>query len=95
MVAAHKKALDFIRTSSADTLAGTILGNAKTAEQFQGLDRLLVVKLIERIRSGYGTGCLSKSGFDVEMNLAVTYQLVKQPITFNEFADTTWAGDCP
>ena len=95
MVAAHKKALDFIRSSSADMLAGTILGNAKTAEQFQGLDRLLVVKLIDRIRSGYGTGCLSKSGFDVEMNLAVTYQLVKQPITFNEFADTTWAGDCP
>ncbi len=95
MVAAHKKALDFIRSSNADTLAGLILGNAKTAEQFQGLDRATVVKLIDRIKSGYGTGCLSKSGFDVEMNLAVTYQLVKQPITFNEFADTQFAGDCP
>ena len=95
MVAAHKKALDFIRASTADTLAGVILGNAKAAEQFQGLDRPTVVKLIDRIKSGYGTGCLSKSGFDVEMSLAVTYQLVKQPITFNDFADTQFAGDCP
>ncbi|TMC70370.1 MAG: ABC transporter substrate-binding protein [Chloroflexi bacterium] len=95
MVAAHKKALEFIKASTADTLAGTILGNTKAAEQFQGLDRATVVKLIDRIKSGYGTGCLSKSGFDVEMNLALTYQLVKQAITFNEFADTQFAGDCP
>jgi ABC-type lipoprotein export system ATPase subunit len=94
MVAAHKKALELIKASSADTLAGVILGNPKAAEQFQGLDRATVVKLIDRIKTGYGTGCLSKSGFDVEVNLAVTYQLVKQPITFNEFADTQFAGEC-
>jgi hypothetical protein len=29
------------------------------------------------------------------MNLAVTYRLVKQPIAFNEFADTQFAGECP
>ena len=95
MVTAHKRALDFIRSSTADTLAGVILGNPKAAEQFQGLDRATVVKLIDRIKSGYGTGCLSKSGFDVEMNLAVTYQLVKQPITFADFGDTQFAGECP
>ena len=36
-----------------------------------------------------------KSCFDVEMNLAVTYQLVKQPITCADFADTQFAGECP
>jgi ABC-type nitrate/sulfonate/bicarbonate transport system substrate-binding protein len=95
MVNAHKKALSFIRASSADTLADTVLKNAKTAEQFSGLDRAIVVKLIDRIKSGYGTGCLSKSGFEVEMNIAVSYQLVKQPITFAEFGDTRYAGECP
>ncbi len=95
MVGAHKKALDFIRASSAEVIADTILKNAKTAEQFAGLDRPLVVKLIDRIRGGYGTGCLSRSGFKVEMDLAVAYQLAKQPITFEEFGDTTWAGACP
>lgn len=95
MVNAHKKALDFIKASSPATLADVILGNKKTAEQFSGLDKALVVKLIERIKPGYGSGCLSKSGFDVEMNIAVTYQLVKQPITFQEFANTTYAGECP
>lgn len=95
MVAAHKKALEFIRASSAEVLADTIMKNPKTAEQFAGLERPTVVKLIDRIRGGYGNGCLSRSGFKVEMDLAVTYQLVKQPITFEEFADTTFAGACP
>jgi len=95
MVNAHKKALEFIKSSTPDALADVILKNPKTAEQFSGLDRTLVVKLIERIKPGYGTGCLSKSGFDVEMNIATTYQLVKQPITFQEFANTTYAGECP
>ncbi|TMF53555.1 MAG: hypothetical protein E6I19_13355 [Chloroflexi bacterium] len=95
MVTAHQKALAFITASTADALADTVLKNAKTAEQFAGLDRPLVVKLIERIKPGYGTGCLSKSGFDVEMNIAVTYQLTKQAITFAEFGDTRYAGECP
>jgi NitT/TauT family transport system substrate-binding protein len=95
MVNAHKKALDFIKASSPSTLADIILNNKKTAEQFSGMEKPLVVKLIERIKPGYGTGCLSKSGFDVEMNIAVTYQLVKQAITFQEFANTTYAGECP
>lgn len=95
MVAAHQKALAFIRSSTADTLADTILKNAKTAEQFAGLERPIVVKLIERIKTGYGTGCLSKSGFEVEMNIAVTYQLVKQPISFSDFGDSRFASECP
>jgi hypothetical protein len=84
-----------MKTSSADALADVVLKNAKTAEQFSGLDRGLVVKLIERIKPGYGTGCLSKSGFDVEMNIATTYGLVKQAITFQEFGSTAYAGECP
>jgi NitT/TauT family transport system substrate-binding protein len=95
MVAAHQKAFAFIKASNAETLADTILKNAKTAEQFSGLDRAIVVKLIDRIKPGYGTGCLSKSGFDVEMNIAVTYGLTKQAITFAEFGDSRFAGECP
>lgn len=44
MVTAHQKALAFIKASTADALADTVLKNAKTAEQFAGLDRPLVVK---------------------------------------------------
>ena len=95
MVDAHKKALAFMKSSTPSALADVILGNQKTAEQFSGLEKPLVTKLIERIKPGYGSGCLSKSGFDVEMTIATTYQLVKQPITFQEFADTRYAGECP
>ena len=95
MVNAHKKALDYIGKTDAATIADVILGNAKTKEQFAGIDKALLTKLIDRIKSGFGTGCLSKSGFDAEMNLSVTYQLVKQAITFQDFADTSFAGECP
>lgn len=94
MVNAHKKALAFIRTSTAPALADVVLGNPKTAEQFSGLDKTLVTKLIERIKPGYGDGCLSRSGFKAEMDLAVTYQLVKQAITFEEYTDASFAGAC-
>jgi ABC-type nitrate/sulfonate/bicarbonate transport system substrate-binding protein len=94
MVNAHLKGLDFIRRSSAARIADVVLGNARTRQQFEGLERPLVERIIERIKPGYGSGCLSQAGFQVEMDLAVQYQVVKQPIGFYDFADTTWAGAC-
>lgn len=94
MVTAHKNALAFIKANTAQTLAEVVLANPKTAEQFAGLDKALVTKLIDRIKPGYGDGCLSRSGFKAEMDLAVTYQLTKQAISFDEFGDPTFAGAC-
>jgi NitT/TauT family transport system substrate-binding protein len=95
MVNAHKKALTFIRTRSSGEIADVVLKNPKTAEQFKGLDRALVVKIFDRIKSGFGDGCLSRSGFNVEMRLALDYKLVKQAITFEEFTEARFAGECP
>lgn len=94
-VNAHKKGLDFIRTHSASEIADVVLKNPKTAEQFKGLSRPLVVKILERIKSGFGSGCLSRSGFEIEMKLALEYKIVKRAVTFEEFADATFAGACP
>jgi NitT/TauT family transport system substrate-binding protein len=95
MVSAQKKGLEFIRQSSAETIAQAVLSNTLTAQQFDGLEKSLVVDIIDRIKPGFGTGCLSRAGFQLEMDLAVKYQIVKTPITFGEFADPTWAGTCP
>lgn len=95
MVNAQKKGLDFIRTSTSAQVADLVLGFPRTAEQFKGLERSLVEKIIERLKGGYGTGCISKSGFEAEMKLSVDNTLTKGPITFAQFADTTWAGECP
>lgn len=95
MVNAHKKGLSFIRTRSTPEIVDTVLKNSKTAEQFKGLDRTLVVKILDRIKPGFGDGCLSRSGFETENQLAVEYKLVRRAITFEEFADTTFAGACP
>jgi len=53
-----------------------------------------VTKVIDHIKSGFGTGCLSKAGFDAEMKIALDYKLVSGPITFEQFADTSFAGSC-
>jgi hypothetical protein len=95
VVNAHKKGLNFIRSKPAAEIAAAVLKNPQTAEQFQGLDRSLVVKILDRIKPGFGDGCLSRSGFDVEMKLAAEYKIVKRSITFEEFADTSFAGACP
>jgi NitT/TauT family transport system substrate-binding protein len=95
IVDATKRGLEFIHTHSSAETVDVVLKNPKTAEQFEGLDRALVVKMFDRIKPGFGTGCLSRSGFDTEMKLAVDYKLVKKPITFDEFADTRFAGACP
>jgi NitT/TauT family transport system substrate-binding protein len=94
MVNAHKEALQYIRTHASSDVADIVLKNPRTAEQFHGLDRNLVTKILDRIKGGFGDGCLSRSGFDVEMRLGVEYKVVKRAISFEEFADTSFAGAC-
>ncbi len=95
MVQAHKKGFQFIRSRPTAELVDLMLKNPKTAEQFKGLDRALIAKMLDRVKPGFGDGCLSRAGFATEMDLAVEYKLVKRAITFEEFADTTFAGACP
>jgi hypothetical protein len=94
MVRAEQNGLNFIRSNSAEAIADVVLSNPLTKQQFDGLEKPLVVDIINRIKPGFGTGCLSRSGFRVEMDLAVQYQVVSKPITFDEFADPQWAGEC-
>jgi NitT/TauT family transport system substrate-binding protein len=94
MVNVQKRGLEFIRANSAAAIADTVLGNAKAAEQFQGLDKSVVTKVIEHVKSGFGTGCISKSGFDTEMKISTDYKLVSAPITFEQFADSSFVGSC-
>ncbi len=95
MVDAHKKGLELIRTRSTAETADLVMRNPKTAELFSGLDRAMVIKIFDRIKPGFGTGCLSRSGFEVQMKLALEYQLVRRAVTFEEIADTRYAGECP
>ena len=95
MVNVQKKGLEFIRANGPAAIADVILGNAQSAQQFQGYDKALVTRVIEHIKGGFGTGCISKAGFDAEMKVSLDYKLVSGPITFEQFADTQFAGSCP
>ncbi len=95
MVNAHRKGLDFIRKNSSAMLADLVLNNKTTAEQFEGIDRSLTIKIFDRIRPGFRSGCLSKAGFQAEMDLATKYKLVRAPISYEDFAYTKFAGACP
>ncbi len=95
VVNAQKKALEFIRTHSSKEIVDLVLASPKGAEQFSGVEPTLFVKMVDKIKGGFGTGCLSKSGFQAEMGIAVEFHLVRRAITFEEFADTRFAGACP
>lgn len=95
MVRAHQKGLEFIRTRPTAELVELMLKNPKTAEQFKGLDRALISKMLAHVKPGFGDGCLSRAGFATEMELAVEYKLVKRAISYEEFADPSFAGACP
>ena len=94
MVNVQKRGLDFIRANSASAIGDAILANPQAAAQFQGLDKALVTKVIDHIKTGFGTGCISKAGFEAEMKIAVDFKLTSGPITFEQFADTLTAGAC-
>src|SRR5712691_3090568 len=94
MVNVQKKGLDFIRANNASAVADVVMGSATASAQFQGFDRALVTKVIDHIKSGFGTGCISRAGFATEMKISTDYKLVSGPITYEQFADTTFAGAC-
>lgn len=95
IVRATRKGLEYVRSTSPERLATELMDHPRTREYFTGLQRPFVVEMFRKIRGGFGTGCLSRRGFEAQMRLAVQYQVVRQPITFEEFADTRWAGACP
>jgi len=94
-VEANKKALRFIQRATPAEIADTVLDDSKVSPQFAGLSRDLVIEMVEKIKSGFGDGCLSRAGFKVEMDLASQFGIVKAPITFEDFADARFAGVCP
>jgi NitT/TauT family transport system substrate-binding protein len=95
MVAAHKKGLAFVRSKSGAEIAEVVLKNARTAELYKGLDRVLLARMFDRIKPGFGDGCLSRAGIDAEIKLAVDYKLIKRAVTYEEIVDTRFAGECP
>ncbi|MER3457216.1 MAG: hypothetical protein C4304_10180 [candidate division GAL15 bacterium] len=95
IVRATRKGLEYVRSTSPERLSAELMEHPRTGEYFTGLARPFVVEMMRKIRGGFGTGCLSRRGFEAQMRLALQYQVVRQPITFEEFADTRWAGACP
>ncbi len=95
MVNAHKKGLKFIGSHSAGEVVDAVMGNPKTAQQFKGLDRAMAVKVISRIKGGFGDGRLSRSGFEAELKIGKRYGWVKKPMSFTDFADPSFAGEKP
>jgi NitT/TauT family transport system substrate-binding protein len=95
VVRAHQKALAFIRSESTSKLADVVLSNPVTASRFEGLNREQLIQVLERTKPGIGDGCLTRAGFEIENQMAADYKIVRRKISFEEFADVTFAGACP
>lgn len=94
MVEANTQGFEDIRNATPEEIADLVLDNPETAELFEGLDREVVVSIFEKIHGGFGNGCLSRSGYETEMDIILEFEVIEEKVPFEEFADTTWAGEC-
>ncbi|MDR7440231.1 MAG: ABC transporter substrate-binding protein [Armatimonadota bacterium] len=94
MVAAVRKGLAYIRSHSSEEIVRLVTGNPKTAQLFQGVPPDLAVRMVGRIRYGYGTGCLSRTGYEAELRRMMDTGVLKQPVSFEEALEPRWAGRC-
>jgi ABC-type nitrate/sulfonate/bicarbonate transport system substrate-binding protein len=94
MVAAIQKGLAYIRSHSSEEIVRLLAANPKTNALFQGVSPELATKMVNRIRHGYGTGCLSRGGYEVELRRMMDTGVVKQPVSFEEALEPRWAGVC-
>lgn len=94
LVDAHKRALEWIGESSAEEIVELVMNDSSTAELFSGLDQDLVVEMVDRISSGFGDGCLSREGYQTELDILLEYEVITEEVPFDEVADTTFAGEC-
>ena len=68
-----------------------MLGNAKSKEQFAGLDRITTIDTLNKLKPNYGHRLSEQAGFPGGVG---RLGLVMAPITFEQFGDPTWAGVC-
>lgn len=94
MVTAVQKGLAYIRSHSSAEIVRLLTANPKTNALFQGVPLDLAVKMVDRIRHGYGTGCLSRGGYEVELRRMMDTGVIKQPVPFEEALEPRWAGIC-
>ena len=94
MVATHIEALDFIHKNTPEAIVDAVLSNPKSAESFSNLGRDVFVSIVEKAKPAFGSGCISKLGFESQMKRMVDYKVVPRSINFEEYANTTFAGSC-
>lgn len=94
MVTAVQKGLAYIRSHSSAEIVRLLTANPKTNALFQGVPLELAVKMVNRIRHGHGTGCLSRGGYEIELRRMMDTGVIKQPVPFEEALEPRWAGIC-
>ncbi len=94
MVAAIQKGLAYIRSHSSEEIVRLVTSNPKTGQLFQGVPPDLAAKMVNRIRHGYGTGCLSRTGYEVELRRMMETGVLQQAVSFEEALEPRWAGVC-
>lgn len=94
MTAALKKALTFIQSESPEKIVDVVLAHPRGNEWWGNLDRDVMLGSTRTAKTLLGNGCLSRASFTKLIDLLIEYQIVKKRVTFDEYADTSWAGVC-
>lgn len=89
-----QRGLAYLRSHSPEEIVDLVAGNAKTAQLLRGIPRELAVRMVGRIRQGFGTGCLSPTGYEAELRRMMDTGVLRQRVAFEEATEVRWAGVC-
>jgi len=95
LVRGVQRGLAYLRSHGAEEVVALVAGNPKTSQLLQGVPRELAVRMVNRVRRGFGTGCLSPAGYQAELRRMMETGVLRQPVSFEEATDARWAGVCP
>lgn len=94
LVNAHLAAMEYIADASSEEIVDLVVENESTAQFFEGLDRDLLIQIIDNIRGGFGTGCIDRAGYETELDILLEFEVIEEGVPFDDVVDTSFAGEC-
>jgi ABC-type nitrate/sulfonate/bicarbonate transport system substrate-binding protein len=88
-----KAAIAYAKNVSSLDLANEIMNAPDIKDQFEGVDPKFLASSIDRVKPSNNV-CMSRAGFDVQMNFMVKYGLLQEAIPYETLVDNQFVGVC-
>ncbi|MBM2811932.1 MAG: exported protein of unknown function [Chloroflexi bacterium] len=93
-VKASMRGSEWVRSHSAQEIVDAMLKNPKGTEVYGSLPRDILLEVATSVKAKQGTGCFQRQSAEGIISQAAQFQVIRGPVSFEDYADTTWSGVC-